>query len=186
MNTLMSKLLPVVLIGLVTVFMISSTGFAAMQSANSSQCNTLAQESSHGIKYMSGGIGLDQRRLINKEDLSKGYDLKLVFAKKNGEYISNVKVMIESAGHRVFVDSRACNASFDTYGYPLQKCQGAKGGHFQTGRYRTLVNTQACGPWFYTKLPRGQYRIIVSHDGISESRNVTLGNGFKTEMFRWS
>jgi hypothetical protein len=156
MNTLMIKLLPGVLIGLVMVFMISGTGLAAMQNMNSGQnmssgaCNLLEEQSANGVKFMSAGIGLDQRQRIGSEGLAKGYDLKLVFAKKSGEYVSDVNVTIKGKGHEA------------------------------------LLTTDACGPWFYTSLPKGHYDIIVSYNGISESRSVTVGNGFKQLVFSWS
>ena len=44
------------------------------------------------ITYQSGGASLDAREQLDAE--SKNYNLKLVFAGKSGEYLSDVKVLI--------------------------------------------------------------------------------------------
>jgi len=52
----------------------------------------IAQGEYQGIPYMSGGASLDARKQLDAE--SKNYSLKLVFAGKNGEYLSDIKVVI--------------------------------------------------------------------------------------------
>jgi hypothetical protein len=47
------------------------------------------------IRYMSGGIGLEDRRRLEQE--AGGFDLKLVFAEPHGEYLADVPVVIEDS-----------------------------------------------------------------------------------------
>jgi len=53
-----------------------------------------------GIAHVSGGIGLDEREKLTA--MAKNYSLKLVFAVKSREYLSDVKVKItDSSGKTV-------------------------------------------------------------------------------------
>ena len=53
-----------------------------------------------GIPYLSGGVGVDEREAIAA--MGKDYSLKLMFAIKGGEYLSDVKVEIsDSIGKKV-------------------------------------------------------------------------------------
>jgi hypothetical protein len=46
-----------------------------------------------GIEFISGGVGISERNAM--EELEKDYNLKLVFAKTNGKYLSGIKVCIQ-------------------------------------------------------------------------------------------
>lgn len=48
-----------------------------------------------GIPYMSGGIGSEERELMKKE--SKDYNLRLSFALKTGQYVADIRLVIEDA-----------------------------------------------------------------------------------------
>jgi len=52
----------------------------------------IAQGEYQGIPYLSGGASLDAREQLDAE--SKSYNLKLVFAGKSGEYLSDIKIVI--------------------------------------------------------------------------------------------
>ncbi|MGA7874325.1 MAG: hypothetical protein WCA08_01580 [Desulfoferrobacter sp.] len=53
-----------------------------------------------GVSYISGGIGMGEREEL--EAMGQNYDLKLVFAIQQGNYLSDVKVMIKgSSGNSV-------------------------------------------------------------------------------------
>jgi hypothetical protein len=55
-----------------------------------------------GITYVSGGITLDEREALAAK--YKGYNLKLMFAAKSGEYVADIKVAIsDSKGKKVLV-----------------------------------------------------------------------------------
>ncbi len=49
----------------------------------------------NGIPVVSGGVGLDERAAMT--EIQKDYDLKLEFAMRNGEYVSDVRVDIQDA-----------------------------------------------------------------------------------------
>lgn len=51
-----------------------------------------------GIAYMSGGVGLDEREAIH--GLAMNYNLRLVFADRDGAYFSDVKVDIRDSSGR--------------------------------------------------------------------------------------
>jgi hypothetical protein len=54
----------------------------------------MADEST-GIRYLSGGIGLEDRQRL--EETAGEFDLKLVFAEPHGEYLADVPVVIEDS-----------------------------------------------------------------------------------------
>lgn len=55
------------------------------------------------VPYVSGGVGLDS---IDRLDMmANQFNLKLVFALKSGEYLSEVKVTITDAAGRAIVDA---------------------------------------------------------------------------------
>jgi hypothetical protein len=55
------------------------------------------------VPHISGGVGADAREeLLAKE---KEYNLKIIAAEKSGDYLANVKVVIESAGKEPVLDT---------------------------------------------------------------------------------
>lgn len=54
----------------------------------------LLPERQNGIQFLSGGIGVEERNAMQAE--SKVYNLKLSFSLKDGAYIADVKVAIDS------------------------------------------------------------------------------------------
>ncbi|MEN6507796.1 MAG: carboxypeptidase regulatory-like domain-containing protein [Smithella sp.] len=63
----------------------------------------IAQGEYQGIPYMSGGASLDAREQLVAE--SRNYNLKLVFAGKNGEYLSDIKVGISDRTGKKVLDT---------------------------------------------------------------------------------
>lgn len=55
-------------------------------------------QTDEGIAYMSGGVGEDEREAMH--GLARNYNLRLVFAGKDGAYLSDVKVDIRNAAGR--------------------------------------------------------------------------------------
>ena len=49
----------------------------------------------------------------------------------------------------------------------------------------SLIQRDSNGPWFYAELPAGQYTIIATHDGKTETRKVVVGKTSQEEMFRF-
>src|SRR5262245_25394349 len=57
----------------------------------------------NGITYLSGGIGLDERETLSQ--VGQGYDLKLGFAEKAGNYLSDVEVTIKDARNNTILEA---------------------------------------------------------------------------------
>lgn len=51
---------------------------------------------------------------------------------------------------------------------------------------RTLLEATSGGPWFWVKLPQGDYRIIASFRDHGDIKNLKVGNGFETVEFLWT
>lgn len=56
-----------------------------------------------GVMYVSGGVGTEAVELL--KSMEKDFNLKMVFADKAGEYLSDVKVTITDSGDRVLLDA---------------------------------------------------------------------------------
>jgi hypothetical protein len=52
----------------------------------------------NGIAYMNGGVGINERSLMEKKE--GPYNLKIVFAEASGLYLANLKVMIYDANEK--------------------------------------------------------------------------------------
>ena len=67
------------------------------------QNNEAVMQTAANVPYVSGGIGIDS---IDRLDTMAGqFNLKLVFALKSGEYLSDVKVTITDAAGKAIVDT---------------------------------------------------------------------------------
>jgi hypothetical protein len=72
-----------------------SVSSAAAMSADLPKTKTHA-----GVAYLSGGVGVDEREALQR--MSKGDNVQLIFAARDGEYLSDVNVTItNSEGHKV-------------------------------------------------------------------------------------
>jgi len=103
---------------------------------------------SHGISYMSGGVSVEERNLMDK--MSPDYNLKLVFDIFNGDYLSNIKV----------------------------KIQNLKG--------KDIIDTTTKGPFLYTKLPSGTYKVIANFRGDQITRTVKVGGNQSHVVMTWA
>ena len=65
----------------------------------------LERSTNTGIRYMSGGVGLEERTAM--ENAASGYNLELVFSIAAGNYLSRVDVMIEDADGKVILSEQA-------------------------------------------------------------------------------
>jgi hypothetical protein len=89
-----------------------------------------------GILYVSGGIGLDEREAMSA--IASEYNLKIVFALKEGNYLADASVLIKNA-------------------------QG-----------RTVLDAVSDGPWFYARLPAGQYAVTATMMEKANTEKVQL------------
>jgi uncharacterized protein YigE (DUF2233 family) len=77
-------------------------GSASMVSAASSDSEAVFQ-TPNGISYVSGGVGSES--IDRLTSMSREFNLKLVFAMKSGEYVSDVGVVIADAKGNVLLDT---------------------------------------------------------------------------------
>lgn len=56
-----------------------------------------------GVMYVSGGVGTEAVELL--KSMEKDFNLKIVFANKVGEFLSNVKITITDSSGRVLLDT---------------------------------------------------------------------------------
>ena len=56
-----------------------------------------------GVSYVSGGVGTASIDRLNS--LAKDFNLKLVFALKSGDYVSDVKITIADAAGKTLLDT---------------------------------------------------------------------------------
>ncbi len=53
-------------------------------------------------------------------------------------------------------------------------------------RNATMLQLDSAGPLTYVQLPPGAYRVTATHDGQTQTRNVTLGRSGKGDLhFHW-
>ena len=57
----------------------------------------------HGVKYMTGGVGLDERAAMEKA-ANGNFNLQLVFAETTGPYLADIKVDIQGQDGKKLVD----------------------------------------------------------------------------------
>jgi uncharacterized protein YigE (DUF2233 family) len=79
-------------------------GSASMVCAASSDSEAVFQ-TPNGISYVSGGVGDESIDRLNA--MARDFNLKLVFALKSGEYLSDVGVRIADAKGNVLVETTA-------------------------------------------------------------------------------
>jgi len=57
----------------------------------------------HGdVEFISGGVGMTERNQMKQK--AGQYNLKLVFAKKNGDYLASVNVVIEDSAGKTILE----------------------------------------------------------------------------------
>ena len=100
------------------------------------------------ITFISGGAGDEDRDALRQ--VENQYNLRLLFAARNGDYLANVAVTLSDA----------------------------RGG--------AVLDTIAEGPIFYARVPPGRYRLTVSEQGHSQSRDISIGNGAVRQDFYWA
>ena len=60
----------------------------------------LRVQTDHGTPYVSGGVSLDEQQMLR--DMTQDDNVQLIFAAKNGDYLSDVTVQIvDTSGHEV-------------------------------------------------------------------------------------
>lgn len=63
----------------------------------------LVEKSQGEVKYVSGGVGLEEREYL--KSVQSNYNLKLVFAVKTKEYLSDVRVVIQDPKGKTYLNT---------------------------------------------------------------------------------
>lgn len=85
----------------IAAILLSSASFVCYaQAGNDGVVQTAA-----GVSYVSGGVGADS--IARLDSLAKDFNVKLVFALKSGNYVSDVRVMITDSAGKTRVDAIA-------------------------------------------------------------------------------
>jgi hypothetical protein len=50
---------------------------------------------------------------------------------------------------------------------------------------KVLLEATSSGPWFFAKLPQGDYRLIASFHDHQELKNLNVASGHQTVEFFW-
>lgn len=61
----------------------------------------LKRGKSEGIPFLSGGVGVREREVLN--EMGKSYSLKMVFSNKKGEYLSDIVVRVFDSQEKVIL-----------------------------------------------------------------------------------
>jgi hypothetical protein len=120
----------------------------AAQGQSSEQAPALQAQQQGNITFVSGGAGDEDRSALKQ--VESQYNMHLLFAAKNGNYLANVAVTLSDA------------------------------------RGNAVLDTIAEGPIFYAHVPPGRYRLTVSNQGQSQSRDINIGNGGMRQDFYWA
>jgi len=100
------------------------------------------------ITFVSGGAGTEDRDALRQ--VENQYNLRLLFATRNGNYLAGIAVTLNDM------------------------------------RGNAVLDTIAEGPIFYAHVPPGRYRLTVSNQGQSQSRDISIGNGAVRQDFYWA
>jgi hypothetical protein len=88
---------------LASLFLLANAGVAASAADYIPPFDGQHQIIAKGVDDYSGGVGVTEREQM--EAMTKGYNLKLVFDTKSGEYLSSVAVRVQNAQGKVLIDT---------------------------------------------------------------------------------
>jgi hypothetical protein len=78
-------------------------GTRAVGFSSDAQASPLMAKDYEGISYVSGGIGLDEREAM--QTMAQDYNLKIVFALRQGNYLADIAVQIKDAAGKIVLDA---------------------------------------------------------------------------------
>lgn len=83
----------ILMVGVWGLLFIISTGLAEEE--------FLKKGRSEGIPFLSGGVGVREREILNEKGMA--YSLKMVFSNKKGEYLSDIVVKVLDTQEKVIL-----------------------------------------------------------------------------------
>jgi hypothetical protein len=78
---------------------------AVLASRNFVSAESLAIHDYHGIKYVTGGVGQDEREYL--KSVQHQFNLRLMFAARSGEFLSSVHVLVHDGRGGTTLDAVA-------------------------------------------------------------------------------
>ena len=132
------------------IFMsLSVLSFALVCFSAEAPATPLMVKDYEGIPYVSGGIGLDEREALSAT--ASEYNMKIVFALKEGNYLADASVLIKNA------------------------------------LGRTVLDAVSDGPWFYARLPAGQYAVTATMMEKANTEKVQIKPAAQSVLhFYWT
>lgn len=101
----------------------------------------------------------------------------------------NVKYMSGGVG----LEERNAMESQSAKGYDLKLVFAITPGNYlsdievkindQAGK--PVISAQSNGPWFYADLPKGNYTVVATSDGVRKTHKVTVNGGLQRVAFHW-
>jgi hypothetical protein len=89
--------------GLAAILLGSAALVPALLPITSAMGDDAVVKTAGGVPYVSGGVGTDS--IDRLSSLAGDFNLKLVFAMKSGDYVSDVKVAIADAAGKTLLDT---------------------------------------------------------------------------------
>ena len=83
----------------VVAILLGAASLVPVANANSDE----SVQTAGGVSYVSGGVGTDS--IDRLSSLTRDFNLKLVFALKSGDYVSDVRVAIADAAGKTLLDT---------------------------------------------------------------------------------
>jgi hypothetical protein len=182
----MRSALRVTLIGVFILTLSSGYGVANANAALFCKTGT-----AHDIKYLAGGVGINERAAMDRMD--KNYNLKLVFAEPSGPYLAHVNVAIENASGKKLIQTTDNGPWFfaklpdgkyrvvATFQGKQEVREVAIGQSLQTVMKTQPVKTEAA------KVEQGTNVQAASEQqaGKTEAKKMEAGKSLQTVTFYW-
>ena len=78
--------------------------------ARNTDSGMISSKTEQGYAFMSGGVGIGERNVMQRK--ARAYDLDLSFANRQGQYLSDIKVIIDNEHGKQIVDSTTTGPLF--------------------------------------------------------------------------
>lgn len=89
---------------LTLIFMVGGLCYAGVSAQQYALHQRQSKWSDAGIDYVTGGIGIPERKSL--KTIGEIYTVKCVFAKENGDYLSDLKVEIQDGSQNTVVNTQ--------------------------------------------------------------------------------
>jgi hypothetical protein len=109
-KSFIAKRRSIALVGVLAVPLAFVLARPTPSAARDRESGTISSKTEQGYAFMSGGVGIEERNLMQRK--AGAYDLDLSFADKQGHYLSDVSVVIDDENGTQLVNSTATGPFF--------------------------------------------------------------------------